>query len=152
MPGRTPIRLSWPRLAGIASGIFGSSLAVGTAGQILAADSFRGPGLPGLIISIFGCVFLFLALPLYAGREWSRRTLLLMIYAALATIAIPFSLAVFREASTIYASHPTRSLLIGLSTLVAVLTPAAFILAVLHHRDVRCAFQAPDASNEPRKS
>jgi hypothetical protein len=129
--------------------VFGAALAVGTAAQICAADSFRGYGLAGLIPSIFGCVFLFLAFPLYAGREWARRTLLLTTYSTLAAIAISFCLMVFQQARSPSASHPALGVLIGLSALVAILTPPAFVLVVLHHRDVRRAFQAQDASNQP---
>jgi hypothetical protein len=56
---------------------------------------------------------------------------------------------VFQQARSPSASHPTLDLLIGLSALVAILTPPAFVLVVLHHRDVRRAFQAKDASNQP---
>jgi hypothetical protein len=55
---------------------------------------------------------------------------------------------VFQQARSPSASHPTIEVLIGLSALVAILTPPAFVLAVLHHRDVRRAFQAQDASNQ----
>jgi hypothetical protein len=144
---RMPIRLSWPRLVGVASGVFGSALAVGTAAQIWDAGSFRGYGLPGLVPSICGCVFLFLAFPLYAGRDWARKALLVAAYVVLAAIAISFSLMVVRLAWAPSVSHPVPRLLIGLSALVAILTPPAFVLIVLHHRDVRCAFQPHDASN-----
>jgi hypothetical protein len=142
------IRLFWPRLAGIASGVFGASLAVASAAQFWAADSFRGQGLPGFVASICGCLFLFLAFPLYAGREWARRALLLTMYSVLAALAISFSLMVVQQAWSPSASHRTLRLLIGLCALVAILTPPAFVLAVLHHRDVRRAFQAQDASNQ----
>ena len=139
---RTQSRLSWPRLAGIASGVFGASLAVAGAAQFWAADSFRGQGLPGLVAPICGCLFLFLAFPLYAGREWSRRALLLTTYSVLAALAISFSLMVVQQAWLPSASHPTLRLAIGLCALIALLTPPAFVLAVLHHPDVKRAFQA----------
>jgi hypothetical protein len=145
---RMQIRLSWPRLAGIASGVFGASLAVASAAQFWAADSFRGQGLPGFVASICGCLFLFLAFPLYAGREWARRALLLTTYSVLAALAISFSLMVIQQAWAPPASHPTLRLLIGLCALVALLTPPTFVLAVLHYPDVRRAFQAQDASNQ----
>ena len=145
---RMQIRLSWPRLAGIASGVFGASLAVASAAQFWAADSFCGQGLPGFVASICGCLFLFLAFPLHAGREWARRALLLTTYCVLAAVAVSFSLMVVAQAWSPSASHPTLRLLIGLCALVALLTPPAFVLAVLHHPDVRRAFQAQDASNQ----
>ena len=140
--------LSWPRLAGIASSVFGASLAIISAAQFWAADSFRGQGLPSSVAAVSGCLFLFLAFPLYAGRDWARRAFLATIYFVLGAIAISFALMVVQQASSPSASHPTLELLIGLCALVALLTPPAFVLAVLHHRDVRRAFQAQDASNQ----
>jgi hypothetical protein len=145
---RMQIRLSWPRRAGIASGVFGTSLAVASAAQIWAADSFRGQRLPGFVASICGCLFLFLAFPLYAGREWARRALLVTTYSVLGALAISFSLMVVQQAWSPSASHPTLRVLIGLCALVAILTPPAFVLAVLHHPDVRRAFSPQDASNQ----
>ena len=139
--------LSWPRLTGIAAGVFGASLAVASAAQLWAADSFRGQGLPGSVASVCGCVFLFVALPLYAGRDWARRALLVTTYSVLAALAISFSFMVVQQAWSPPPSHPTLRLLIGLCALVAILTPPAFVLFVLHHRDIRRAFQAQDASN-----
>jgi hypothetical protein len=141
------IRLSWPRLVGVASGVFGASLAVASAAQFWAADSFRGQGLPGFVASISGCLFLFLAFPLYAGREWARRALLLTTYSVLAALATSFSLMVVQQAWSPSTAHPTLRLLIGLCALLALLTPPGFLLAVLHHPDVRRVFQAQDASN-----
>jgi hypothetical protein len=95
---------------------------------------------------ICGCVFLFLAFPLFTGREWARKALLLAIYI---TIAISFSLMVFQQSSS--ASHPALRLLIGGCALVAALTPPAFILAVLHHADIKRAYrtnEAPDQAME----
>jgi hypothetical protein len=148
---RIPIRLSWPRLAGIASGVFGASLAVASAAQFWAANSFRGQGLPSFVAAICGCLFLFLAFPLYAGREWARRALLLTTYSVLAALATSFSLMVVQQAWSPSASHPTLRLLIGLCALVAILTPPAFVLVVLHHRDVRRAFQPQHASNHAKE-
>jgi phosphatidylserine synthase len=139
--------LSWPRLAGIASGVFGVSLAVASAAQFWAADSFRGQGLPSSVAAVCGCLFLFLAFPLYAGRDWARRAFLATTYFVLAAIAISFSLMVVQQARMPSASHPTLRLLIGLCALITILTPPAFVLVVLHHRDVRRAFQAQDAPN-----
>jgi hypothetical protein len=143
---RVQIRLSWPRLAGIASGAFGAPLALASAAQFWAADSFRGQGPSGFVALICGCLFLFLAFPLYTGREWARRALLLTTYSVLAAIAISFTLMVVQQAWLPSTSHPALRLLIGLCALVTILTPPAFVLAVLHHRDVRRAFQAQDAS------
>jgi hypothetical protein len=145
---RTDNSLSWPRLAGAASGVFGTSLAVGSAAQFWAADSFRGQGLPGSVAAVCGCLFLFLAFPLYAGRDWARRACLVTTYCVLAAIALSFSLMVVQQAWSPSASHPTLRLLIGLCALVAALTPPGFVLAALHHRDIRRAFQAQDASNQ----
>lgn len=145
---RTGNSLSWPRLAGIASGVFGASLGVASAAQFWAADSFRGQGLPSSVAAVCGCLFLFLAFPLYAGRDWARRAFLATTYFVLAAIAISFSLMVVQQAWSPSASHPTLGLLIGLCALVALLTPPAFVLAGLHHRDVRRAFQAQDTSNQ----
>src|SRR5438552_10256380 len=96
---RMQIRLSWPRLADIASGVFRASLAVASAAQFWGADSFRGQGLPGFVASICGCLFLFMAFPLYAGREWARRALLLTTYSVLGALVISFSLMVNNHTS-----------------------------------------------------
>ena len=141
--------LSWPRLIGVASGTFGGAVAIATAAHLSATDSLRAQTLPGLIISIFGCVFLFLAFPLYTGREWARRALLLTAYCIVVTLAILLSPTVFQQSQSPSVSG-CRGLcfVIGLCALVSVLTPPAFLLAVLHHADVRRAFQAKDASNQ----
>jgi hypothetical protein len=146
---RTLVTLPWPRLIGIASGTFGAALTVATVAQLSAASSFRTLEKPPHFIAlIFGCVFLFLAFPLFTGREWARRTLLLATYSTLAAVAISFSLMVVQQARSSSASHPALRLLIGVCALVALLTPPAFLLAVLHHVDIRRAFQAKNASNK----
>jgi hypothetical protein len=146
MQTRTPVRLSWPRLIGVASGTFGAALAAAFAAQLPMSNSALALHSPALSIPmICGCVFLFLALPLFAGRSWARKALLLAIYLTLAALAISFSLMVVQRSAT--ASHTVLWLLIGACTLVAVLIPPAFILAVLHHADIRRAFQDPNASN-----
>jgi hypothetical protein len=45
--------------------------------------------------------------------------------------------------------HPGLRFVIGVCALVTLLTPPAFVLAVLHHADVRRAFKPHDASNPP---
>src|SRR6185437_8273308 len=120
--------LSWPRLAGIGSGVFGASLAAACAAQFWAADSFRGQGLASSVAAVCGCLFLFLAFPLYAGRDCARRAFLATTYFVLAAIAISFSLMVVQQAWSPSASHPTLRLLIGLCALVTILTPPAFVL------------------------
>src|SRR5882724_7901907 len=144
---RTRMTLSWQRLIGVASGTFGAAVAIATAAHISAAGSLRAQTLPGLIASIFGCVFLFLAFPLFTGREWARRALLLATYSVLAALAISFSFMVVQQVRSSSASHPALRLLIGACALVALLAPPAFILAVLHHADIKRAFRTKDASN-----
>ena len=147
MQTRSPVTVSWPRLIGLASGIFGAALTAAFAAQLSASNSIRVVQSPaGFIPVISGCVFLFLAFPLFTGREWARRALLLAIYATLAAVAISFSLMVVQRSSS--ASHPALSLLIGACALVGVLTPPAFILAVLHHADIKRTYQPDEASNQ----
>ena len=147
MQTRSPVTLSWPRLIGVASGIFGAALTAAFAAQLSASNSVRVVQSPaGFIPVICGCVFLFLAFPLFTGREWARRALLLAIYATLAAVAISFSLMVVQRSSS--ASHPALSLLIGACALVGVLTPPAFILAVLHHADIKRTYRPNEASNQ----
>src|SRR5437899_11808327 len=129
---RTRMTLSWQRLIGVASGTFGAAVAIATAAHISAAGSLRAQTLPGFILSIFGCVFLFLAFPLFTGREWARRALLLTTYCTLAAVAISFSLMLSQQARSPPASHPRLSLVIGVCALVSFLIPPAFILAFLH--------------------
>lgn len=140
--------LSWQRLIGVASGTFGAAVAIATVAHISAAGSLRAQTLAGFILSIFGCVFLFLAFPLYAGREWARRALLFTVYCVVAALVILLSPTVFQQSQSPSVSGcPGLCFVIGLCALVSVLTPPAFLLAVLHHADVRRAFQAKDASN-----
>ena len=148
MQMRIPATLSWPRLIGVASGIFGAALTVAFAAQLSMSNSVRAQDTLGLIPAICGCVFLFLAFPLFTRREWARRALVLAIYCTLAALAISFSLMVFRLSRLPSTPHSGLSLLIGACALVGVLTPPAFLLAVLHHADVRRAFQDPKASNQ----
>ena len=140
--------LSWQRLIGVASGTFGAAVTVATAAQLSVASSLRGQTLPERITLICGCVFLFLAFPLFTGREWARRALLATIYCTLAALAISFSLMVFHQSRSPSASHPDLRVLIGLCALIAVLAPPGFVLAALHHADVRRAFQGREASNQ----
>ena len=148
MQTRRPVTLSWPRLVGVASGIFGVALTIAFAAQLSVSNSVRmveGPA--GFIPVICGCVFLFLAFPLFTGREWARRALLLAIYCTLAALAVSFSFMVFQRSCLPSASHSGASLVVGACALVAVLTPPAFLLAALHHPDVRRGFQDSKASN-----
>ena len=141
--------LSWPRLVGIASGTFGAAVTVATAAQLSMANSFGVLDIPRQFIpAICGCVFLFLAFPLFTGRGWARRALLLATYYTLAALAISFSLMVFQLSWSPSTSHPGLSFVIGACALVGVLTPPAFLLAALHHADVRRAFQPKSASNQ----
>ena len=141
MQTRSPVTLSWPQLIGVASGIFGVALAAAFVAQLAMSNSARELEGPGQFIPmICGCMFLFLAFPLFTGREWARRALLLGIYSTLAVLAISFCLLVVQRSSP--AAHPALWMLIGACSLVAVLTPPAFILAVLHHADIRRAFHA----------
>ena len=149
MQTRTSERLSWPRLIGVASGTFGAALATAFAAQLPMSHSARElQSSVQLVPMICGCVFLFLAFPLYAGREWARRALLATIYCTLAALAISFSLMVFHQSRSPSSSHPDLRVLIGLCALIAVLTPPGFVLAALHHADVRGAFRANATSNK----
>ena len=147
---RTGVTSTWPRLVGLASGTFGTAVTVATAAQVSMANSL-GPlnRPPEFIALICGCVFLFLAFPLYTGREWARRGLLLTAYCIVVTLAILLSPTVFQQSqSSSVSGCPGLCFVIGLCALVSVLTLPAFLLAVLHHADVRRAFQAKDASNK----
>src|SRR5439155_2741582 len=125
------ITLSWSRLIGLASGTFGAALTAATAAQLSAASSFRildRP--PEFIASICGCVFLFLAFPLYTGREWARRALLLTTYCILAALAIFLLVTVLQQSWLSPASvHPGLRFVMGVCALVSFLTPPAFLLA-----------------------
>ena len=138
--------LPWPRLIGPASGTFGAALTIAALAQVSESGSLRAQTLPENVALICGCAFLFLAFPLYAGRDWARRALLLTIYSTLAAIAISFSLMVTQQSSS--ASHPALRLLIGACALVGLLVPPAFVLAVLHHGDIKRAYRTNEASNQ----
>jgi hypothetical protein len=146
MQTRALISLPWPRLIGVASGTFGAALTIAAAAQVSASGSLRAQTLPENVALICGCAFLFLAFPLYTGRDWARRALLLTIYSTLSAVAISFSLMVVQRSSS--ASHPAVSLLIGACALVGVLTPPAFVLAVLHHVDIKRPYRTKEASNQ----
>jgi len=149
MLNRTSIALSWPRVIGITSGIFGVAVTLGSAGQVFAADSFGPIARPSEFIALIcGCAFLFLAFPLFAGREWARRGFLLATYVTLALVAISFSIMIFQLSVVPSTPHPGRVLVGGGCALFIFLTPPAFILAALHHSDVRRAFQPTNASNQ----
>ncbi len=139
--------LSWPRLIGVASGTFGAVLAAAFAAQLALSNSARGlQGSAQFIPMICGCVFLFLAFPLFTGREWARKALLVAIYFTLAALAISFWLLVVQRSA--FGSDAALRLLIGACALLAVLIPPGFILAVLHHADIRRAYRMNEASNQ----
>ena len=144
--------LSWPRLIGIASGTFGAALTVATLAQFTAANSlpthtFATP--LQQVVSFCGCAFFVVAFPLYTGREWARRALLVLTYCVLAALAISLFLTILPHAQTATASvRPGLRFVIGVCALVTFLTPPAFVLAVLHHADVRRAFHSKNASNQ----
>src|SRR4051794_24847129 len=104
MVKRSLVTLPWPRPIGLASGTFGASLTIAAAAQVSASGSLRGQTLPEIVALICGCAFLFLAFPLYTGRDWARRALLLTTYSTLAIIALSFSLMVVQRSSP--TSHP----------------------------------------------
>ena len=146
MQRRVLLISAWPRLIGVASGTFGAAVTIAAAAQLSGSGSLRAQTIPENVALICGCVFLFLAFPLFTGRDWVRRALLLAIYSTLAAVAISFSVMVVQRSSS--ASGPARSLLIGACALVGVLTPPAFILAALHHADIKCAYRPKEASNQ----
>jgi hypothetical protein len=148
MMERVHIELSWPRLAGIASGVFGGSLVVSSAAEFWEASSFRAHGSAGLVLFLLGCVFFFLAFPLYAARAWARLAFLLVTFSILVLLAISFTLMVVYQAWSPSVSHPALRLLIGLCALVAALTPPIVVLLVFLRPDVARAFQPPKSSNQ----
>jgi hypothetical protein len=143
MVERVHFEPSWPRLAGIASGVFGGSLVVSSAAELWEASSFRAHGSAGLVLLLLGCVFFFLAFPLCAARAWARRAFLLVTFSVLVVLAISFTLMVVHQAWSPSVSHPALRLLIGLCALVAALTPPIVVLLVFLRPDVARAFQAP---------
>jgi hypothetical protein len=147
---RIRVTLTWQRLIGLASGTFGGAIAIAAAAQLSMANSFGVLSRPReSITAICGCVFLLLAFPLYTGRDWARRALLVLTYCVLGALAIFLFFTILPHAQTPSASvHPGLRFVIGVCALVTFLTPPAFVLAVLHHADVRRTFQPHDASNQ----
>jgi len=143
---RTGLSLSWPRLIGIAAGTFGVGVAVSTAAQFSAAHSMRAQTPLQLIASLCGSLFLVLAFPLYTGKDWARRALIAAAYCFVVALLVFLSPTVFRSPSS--SALPVLSIVSGVSALVSFLTPPAFLLAVLHHPDIRRAFHAQNASNQ----
>src|SRR6266446_1588038 len=95
----TRVTLSWQRLIGVASGTFGAALTIATGALLSMAGSLRGQTLSEITL-ICGCVFLFLAFPLYTAREWARRALLLTTYCIVVTLAILLSPTVFQQSQS----------------------------------------------------
>lgn len=147
---RIHVTLTWQRLIGLASGTFGGAVTIATGAQLSMANSFGVLSRPReLITAICGCVFLLLAFPLYTGREWARRALLVLTYCVLGALAIFLFFTILPHSRTASASvHPGLRFVTGVCALVTVLIPPAFLLVVLHHADVRRAFQPHDASNQ----
>jgi len=147
---RTRVTSSWPRLIATASGIFGATLTAAFGAQLSMSNSVRAHTLdspPNFAALICGCVFLFLAFPLFAGRDWARRALVIATYCTLAALTISFSLMVFHQSRS-SSSHQGLWFVIGTCALVCVLTAPGFLLAALHHPDIRRAFQRKSPSNQ----
>jgi hypothetical protein len=142
------MRLSWERLIGIASGTFGGGIAVATVVQ-LCTVGLRGTLLSGNIFWLCGWAFFLLAVPLYAGREWARRLLLLTSYCMFIGLAILVPLLVsHKPRSPSELAHPYLRPLTFICGAISFFTLPVFILAVLHHFDVRRAFRSRNASNQ----
>jgi hypothetical protein len=142
--------LTWQKLIGVSAGVFGAAVAVSFGAELSVANSLRAYTVDRpaqFMASVCGCLFLFLAFPLYTGREWARRGLLLTTYCITGAIAVSFFLYVYHQSRS-SSVHPGVRFVIGVCALVALLTPPAFVLTVLHHADVRRAFQAKNASNQ----
>ena len=144
----TRVTTSWPHLIGVAAGIYGAAVSLATGSRMAAMGSLRAEALPVFVTAIGGFVFLFLAFPLYTGRDWARRGVLVAtccIIAALIAFVFPTLFPPGRPSSApLYAV--IRGL-IGACSFLSFLTPPAFFVAVLHHPDVRRTFQV-NASNQ----
>ncbi len=142
------MRLSWARLIGMVSGTFGAGAAATTVVQ-LCTVGLRETLASGNIFVICGWVSLLLAVPLYAGREWARRVFFLRRYCVFVGFAILVPLLLsHKPRSPAELAHPYLRTLTLISGTISFLTPAIFILAALHHSDVRRAFQSRNASNQ----
>lgn len=134
------IELSFPRLAGVASGVFGGSILISSGIEMWEASSFRAHGWSGLVFLLIGSLFLFLAFPLCAAREWARRAFLLVTFSVLVLLAIFFMLMVIHQSWTPSVSHPNLRFLIGLCAFLGIFTPPTVVLLVFLHPDVASAF------------
>jgi hypothetical protein len=142
------MRLSWARLIGIISGTFGAGAAATTVVQ-LCTVGLRETLVSANIFVICGWVFLLLAVPLYAGREWARRVLLLTSYCLFVGFAILVPLLLsHKPRSPAELAHPYLRPLTLIFGTISFLAPSVFILAALHHSDVRRAFRSRSASNQ----
>jgi hypothetical protein len=142
---------SWPRLIGIASGVFGAAATAGFAAGSALGSSILGPptahNLAQLVASVCALLFLLLAYPLYTGRDWARRALLVI------TISITTALTVFVSVKAVQESRVpaemTRKLplemvmrrVVAGSAALCILTPPLFLTFVLLQQDVRRSFQ-----------
>ena len=155
---------SWPRLIGVACGLFGAAATAGFAAGSALGSSVLGPptvhNLAQLIASVCALLFLLLSYPLYTGRDWARRALLVI------TISITIALTVFvsvkaAEASRVAAdgvasAEMARKLLLEMlmrrvvegSAALCILTPPLFLIFVLLQQDVRRSFQRSTAHDD----
>jgi hypothetical protein len=155
---------SWPRLIGIASGVFGAAATAGFAAGSALGSPILGPptahNLAQLIASVCALLFLVIAYPLYTGRDWARRALLVI------TISIAIALAVFVSVKAVQESRvavhgvasaemarklPFEMLMrgvVGGSVALCILTPPLFLTFVLLQQDVRRSFRRSTAHDD----
>jgi hypothetical protein len=132
--------MTWPKVIGIAVGAFGlgatlfaiaSWLSFGFTWPAKSLQSYND--LVGLVGSMF---FLALSYPLYRGRNWARRLLLVVC------VCVSLSCVVFAARKIATESHSRLPLLKTIGVAIAFLTPPLFLLCVLLHQDVTASFGA----------
>jgi hypothetical protein len=121
--------------------MYGVAVSVATGSRMAAIGALRSETFPVFITAMGGFVFLFLAFPLYTGRDWARRAVLVASCCIIGALIIVIYPTVFPPGRLPSASiYVGLQCLIGVCSLVSFLTPPAFFVAVLHHPDVRRAF------------
>ena len=153
---RAPV-FSWPRLIGVASGVFGAAATAGFAAGSALGSPVLGPptvhNLAQFVASVCALLFLLLAYPIYTGRDWARRALLVI------AISITMALSVFVSVRAVQDSRVAvdgaasaemarklpfemfMRVVVAGSVAFCILTPPLFLIFVLLQQDVRRSFQ-----------
>jgi len=139
--------LSWPKLIGVAAGLFGFAATAAFVAEFIVSAPFRVTtpyDVVQLIASVCSVFFLLLSYPLYTGRDWARRALLFMTVCITATLMLFLMLKFLRESHVAaegrFAEKMARQIT-NTAAAICIITPPFFLIFVLLHADVKHSFQ-----------